>query len=380
MSLQKTTVRLLRESMFLQATPHDRVKRTSNGTLGITDFCSSERALDIVCEALILVRGRSYMTGPETASSNSICPAVPLVAEACAHKTSLCCVALKVHFASTLRLGWLSARPASIWACIICSGVVLLAAYFVYRLRVRRVERALTVSFQNRLSERARIARDLNDSLLQTIEASKLLADDALDPSADPARMRETMGRLSTWLGQASGEGQAALNSLRNGGYDGAELASSFRRAAEDCLKNRSANFAVLVTGDSRELHPLVRAEVYRLGYAMIRDACQHPNVDLVDIELTYGAAFYLQVRSRGQMGGVPLIAQREDQILDLSAMNRRAQGFGASLRVTASSNSSVELTLVVPGAIAFQDAPAALPRWLRELWRRLHRDIHMTA
>ena len=42
-----------------------------------------------------------------------------------------------------------------------------------------------------------------------------MIADDALDPPADPVRMRRTLSRLSDWLGQATVEGQAALDSLR---------------------------------------------------------------------------------------------------------------------------------------------------------------------
>ena len=42
-----------------------------------------------------------------------------------------------------------------------------------------------------------------------------MIADDALDPPADPVRMRRTMSRISDWLGQATVEGQAALDSLR---------------------------------------------------------------------------------------------------------------------------------------------------------------------
>ena len=42
-----------------------------------------------------------------------------------------------------------------------------------------------------------------------------MIADDALDLPADPVRMRRTMSRISDWLGQATVEGQAALDSLR---------------------------------------------------------------------------------------------------------------------------------------------------------------------
>ena len=42
-----------------------------------------------------------------------------------------------------------------------------------------------------------------------------MLADDALDEATDPAGMRLAITKLSQWLGRATEEGRAALNSLR---------------------------------------------------------------------------------------------------------------------------------------------------------------------
>ena len=42
-----------------------------------------------------------------------------------------------------------------------------------------------------------------------------MIADDALDAPADPVRMGRAMGRLSDWLGEATKDGRAALDSLR---------------------------------------------------------------------------------------------------------------------------------------------------------------------
>ena len=64
------------------------------------------------------------------------------------------------------------------WAAAV-AALLLLAA--IYRVRVRQIGRAMTARFDERLAERTRIARDLHDTFLQTIQGSKLVADDALD-------------------------------------------------------------------------------------------------------------------------------------------------------------------------------------------------------
>src|SRR5258708_12688003 len=99
---------------------------------------------------------------------------------------------------------------------------------------VLKFSRAIGARFEEGLVERPRMARDLNDTFPQTIQGSKLVADDALDPSADPIRMRRAMEQLSLWLGTATQEGQAALNFLRTATTQTNDLAEAFRRATED--------------------------------------------------------------------------------------------------------------------------------------------------
>ena len=64
-------------------------------------------------------------------------------------------------------------------------------------------------------AERTRMARDLHDTLLQTIQGSKMVADDVLRRPEDAAGLQRAMEQVSSWLGQASAEGRAAVSALR---------------------------------------------------------------------------------------------------------------------------------------------------------------------
>jgi len=66
-------------------------------------------------------------------------------------------------------------------------------------------------NFNERLAERVRMARELHDTFLQTLQGSKLVADDALEQPSDPVHMRRAMQQLSVWLERAIHEGRAAL-------------------------------------------------------------------------------------------------------------------------------------------------------------------------
>ena len=186
------------------------------------------------------------------------------------------------------------------WFYASCLLAGLAVSWLLFRLRMRQVARALTVRFDERLAERTRLARELHDTLLQTIQGSKMIADDALDGASDPARMRRAMEQLSGWLGQATQEGRAALNSLRSSTVERNDLAEAFRRATETGAVPASMTATLSVFGEAREMHPIIRDEVYRIGYEAIRNACVHSGANRLEVELRYGKALVVRVSDNG--------------------------------------------------------------------------------
>ena len=68
--------------------------------------------------------------------------------------------------------------------------------------------------FDEQLAKQTGTARELHANMLQTVQGSKFVTDDALERSNDIAYMRLTLEKLSKWLGHATQEAQAALKSL----------------------------------------------------------------------------------------------------------------------------------------------------------------------
>jgi len=95
----------------------------------------------------------------------------------------------------------------TIWFGLLCGGFVFLVMYVVCRLRLRSLDESW--------AERTLVAREQQDSMVQTLQVSKFVVDAALEKFNDADHMRLTMERVSSWLAQAMQEGQAALTSLR---------------------------------------------------------------------------------------------------------------------------------------------------------------------
>jgi signal transduction histidine kinase len=258
------------------------------------------------------------------------------------------------------------------WFRLLCvlSGAVV--AWAIYRLRVRQVARAISARFDERLAERTRMARELHDTFIQTVQGSKLVADDALDPSTDLVRMRHAMEQLSVWLEQAMREGRAALNSLRTSTTQKNDLAEAFRRATDNGLMPGSmqANFSVV--GDARNMHPIVRDEVYRIGYEAIRNAYKHSQASRLDVELRYAQDLALRVRDNGVGIDPSTAALEKDGHFGLRGMRERAARIGGKLTLVSSANSGTEITIVIPGGIVFQKESATPIEKMKALLRRM--------
>ena len=245
------------------------------------------------------------------------------------------------------------------WFRILCvvSGVFIV--WVIYRLRVLQISRAMGARFDERLAERTRMARDLHDTFLQTIQGSKLVVDLALKSSTDPIGTRGALEQLSVWLERATQEGRAALNSLRTATAQTNDLAEALRRVTKDDLIPSSMAVTFSVVGDAREMHPIVRDEIYRIGYEAIRNACMHSGASHLEVELRYADELALRVSDNG-VGIDPVIADRgKGGHFGLQGMRERAARIGGNLTLGSSSNSGTEIKLVVPGDIVFRKATA---------------------
>jgi signal transduction histidine kinase/streptogramin lyase len=241
------------------------------------------------------------------------------------------------------------------WFYTLCAAAGLLLLWSLYQVRVRYIARAISARFDERLAERTLIARDLHDTLLQTIQGSRLVADSALKRSADPLRMREALEQLSIWLARATTEGRVALNSLRTSTTETNDLAESFRRAIEECRLENSMETSFSVVGDTRDMHPIVRDEVYRVGYEAIRNACAHSQASRLQVTLTYADELGVDVADNG-IGMDSLVAERgKEGHFGLQGMRERAARIAGKLTVNSSPESGTQVKLVVPGKTIYR-------------------------
>jgi signal transduction histidine kinase len=109
------------------------------------------------------------------------------------------------------------------------------------------------------------------------------------------------------------------------------------------------------VEGATRELHPIIRDEVYRIVREALRNAFSHARADHIEIEIAYGdQLFRLRIRDDGN--GIPLEVLKEGRAghYGLPGMRERATQIGGKLEIWSGSKAGTEIELSISGAIAY--------------------------
>jgi hypothetical protein len=71
-------------------------------------------------------------------------------------------------------------------------------------------------------------------------------------------------------------------------------------RAMETQLIPSSMTSNLSVIGNAREMHQIIRDEIYRIGLEAIRNACLHSRASRLEVELRYANGLALRVKDNG--------------------------------------------------------------------------------
>jgi signal transduction histidine kinase/ligand-binding sensor domain-containing protein len=255
------------------------------------------------------------------------------------------------------------------WFRSLCVCIGLFLLWVLYSLRMRQVAHAISVRFDERLAERTRMARELHDTFLQTVQGSKMVADYALDANSDEARMRYALERLSLWLGQAVMEGRAALHALRISVTERNRLAEYLQQTADEQCRSASMSVAMTVLGDAKDLHPIARDEVARISEEAIRNACSHSRGSQLDIELRYADDLHLKIRDNGLGIDSSIIDSGKIGHYGLQGMRERADRISARITIRSALHFGTEVMLRIPGKVVYRrDHPTIFDRLKRLL------------
>jgi len=255
----------------------------------------------------------------------------------------------------------------------IAFGLLLIAT--MYRLRLQQLRRQFDAGLEARVQERTRIARDLHDTLLQSFHGLLLRFQTA--SMLLPDRGVEAKERLDSAIDQAAQaitEGRDAVQDLRSSATLTNDLAAAIGALGQELAAHENGNnhpvFRIEVEGAARELHPILRDEVYRIAVEALRNAFRHAQARQVEVEIHYDEReLQLHVRDDGKgIGAKILQGETPAGHFGLHGMRERAESVGGRLEVWSELGSGTEVELAIPASIAYSTSQRPRQPWLRRI------------
>src|SRR5271170_1719068 len=256
------------------------------------------------------------------------------------------------------------------WFRVSCVAAFLVLLWGLYRLRIQQLQHQFAIGLEARVNERTRIARDLHDTLLQSFHGLMLRFQAATNLL--PERPVEAKQRFESAIDQAAQaitEGRDAVQGLRSSTVETNDLAMAISALGEELAADRtiadSALFRMAVEGTPRNLHPILRDEVYRIAGETLRNAFRHAQARQIEVEIHYDAQqFRLRVRDDGKGIDPGILGEHpRPGHFGLHGMRERAKIVGGQLDVWSELDSGTEVELSIPASRAYA-TPSARRSW----------------
>ena len=262
------------------------------------------------------------------------------------------------------------------WFRVLCGLFLLALLWAAHQFRVRQLHREFALTLEARVGERTSIARELHDTLLQSFHG--LLPRFQVVSQLLPERAAEAKEQLDGTIARAAKaivEGRDAVQGLRASTIQTNDLALALNTIGEelatDPANHGTSAFRVTVEGEARNLHPILRDEIYRIAAEALRNAFRHAQARQVEVEIRYdNQQFRLRVRDDGKgIDTLVLSGQGPRGHYGLPGMRERAKLIGGNLVVWSEAGAGTEVELRIPAGIAYATAPKGF--WLSQLLAR---------
>ena len=233
------------------------------------------------------------------------------------------------------------------WFAIAGFAGVAVGLWGLWHLRLRQVQRRFALV----LDERARMGREIHDTLLQGLVGVAMqfkIIGDHLTTSPDLAR--ERLERLRKLVEHYISETRQSIWDLRSPSLQSADLPAALRASCETMTSPRGIKFDMTVTGAALTFPAKTEEQILRIGREAVANAVRHADPSVVRLELRYDAReLVLRVTDDGSGFDVTDPAFADATHWGLESMRERAQQMNAQLIITTHPGAGTQLTLSVP-------------------------------
>lgn len=235
------------------------------------------------------------------------------------------------------------------WFALTCVAGVVVAIAGAWRVHVHRVRSQFVLL----LKERARLSREVHDTLLQSMFGVALECD-ALQSTAPPheLELRERLRRLRRRVEADIREARQSIWNLRSPRLEEQDLASALREVGHQLLESTGVRFRFELDGTPRNTASDINEQLMRIGSEAIANVVRHADASEVVVNLSYHATgVTLTVSDDGR--GFEAMSPAPHGHIGLTTMRERATLVGGTLRVETHPGAGTTVIAAVPSKAA---------------------------
>ena len=217
--------------------------------------------------------------------------------------------------------------------------VVVAVIAFFWSLYLRRL-RKVTGAMRIRIEEREAIARDLHDTLLQSVQGTALRLDvlsrRMRDPAFDRADAADELMTLAVDTDAATAEARDKVQALRSRAAEAEDQIGAMLQAAMNIARQHDGKVELTVVGRPRRLRTEPEEEIRMMLGEAVSNAFRHGRANVAAITVRYGVfQFSVAVRDDGKGFDVRAFGRNgKDGHWGIQGMRERAHRLGGSLRL----------------------------------------------
>ncbi|HVJ03489.1 MAG TPA: triple tyrosine motif-containing protein, partial [Sphingomonas sp.] len=259
------------------------------------------------------------------------------------------------------------------WFLALCALLVLLLLWAAYRLRMAQVANRIRARLEERLGERERIARELHDTLLQSVQGLVLRFQSVANRMPADSNAKAQLEAALQRADDVIADGRNRVQDLRAANVSG-DLPALIEERIVGAGFDPSVARRIVVEGRQRPVDPLVSLELGRIVDEALFNIVRHAEARAVDITIRFGGR-HLRVEVRDDGVGIAgdVVAQgHKPGHFGLVGMRERAERIGGSFAIESSPGMGCAVTMTLPARLAYADHAPRRRRLFARLSRRM--------
>jgi signal transduction histidine kinase/ligand-binding sensor domain-containing protein len=256
-----------------------------------------------------------------------------------------------------------SVQPAmyqTTWFQILSLGAIVLSIWVAWRFRMRLMHNQFSLV----LAERARLSREIHDTLLQSLVGVALQFDhiaEKLGPSSVGAR--DHLVRVRRQVEAYIRDARESIWDLRSPVLETRDLAAALRDFGRNAVANETVRFTSAVSGNDRDRSPKLENQLLRIGQEAITNAIRHARAKRIHLEIAFsGTSVTLRVSDDGCGFDGEQWMTDTSRHYGLTTMRERAEELGGTLTISTQVGRGTTVEAAIPASTGLkQDLPAAV-------------------